>query len=300
MLAKFKSFLPLLLLFVGWLLSKPLLPLTPAIPYIVTAMLFMTFLKVHPEHIKLRASHWWLLALQLGLGALSYLLINLWHHEAAAAVMLCFLTPAATAGPAIVQLLKGDTGYNTTYVLLSHLSFILLVPLVFPMIGGIDRGRGLWLEMWDMFYEVAHLILPAIAAAWLLVWLRPKWAEKIGSYTQVNYTFWLFSLVLLIAHTTEKLSGQTGFEVFDLYLIAFLGLATCLMQYFLGHRLAPYLGGEQHALRHSLGQKNTNLSIWIAPLFLPAIVGMGITSYIIWQNIIISLLMSYYRKGAKS
>lgn len=300
LLSRLKGFIPLAVLTLGYLLSEALEAFTALIPYSILIMLFMTFLKVHPQHIKLRASHFTLLAIQLGLGLLVYLVSYHWWADAATSMLLCFLTPCATAGPPIVQLLKGDTPYITTYVLLTHAAFVVLTPFVFPYVGGIDTGESIALQMWHIFYQVAKLVLPSIVLAWLLVWWKPRLAERIGSYTQVSYWVWLLSLILLVAHTTEYLGRESRVELSDLYVIAGLGLATCLLQYLLGHRLSALLGIEQHASRHSLGQKNTSLAIWIAAIFLPPLDGIGITSYIIWQNIIISSVMSYYRGQQQS
>ncbi|MDY3089925.1 MAG: hypothetical protein SOW66_02225 [Porphyromonas sp.] len=299
MLSRLKGFVPLGVLLLGWLLSQPLDPLTPAIPYIITAMLFMTFLKVRPRDLRLHRSHWVLLTLQIVLAALAYALAAWWRHDIAVAMLLCFLTPSATAGPSIVQILGGNTAYTTTYVLLSHLMFVLLVPFVFPYVSNISLERSIWQQMWHIFYEVARLILPAIALAWTLVWWRPEWVARTGRYNAgVSYALWLLSLLLLIAHTTVYLEESRAFVWSDLALVALLGLLTCVIQYVLGHWLAPYLGSEQHATRHSLGQKNTSLAIWMAAIFLPPLAGIGITSYIIWQNITISSVMAYYQGRA--
>lgn len=296
MFARLKGFVPLLVLLVGWLLSSVLDPLTPAIPYIITAMLFMTFLKVRPQDLRLHSSHWVLLALQIALAALVYLCAVWWRHDVAVAMLLCFLTPSATAGPSIVQILGGNTAYTTTYVLLSHLMFVLLVPFVFPYVSGIALEVSIWEQMWHIFYEVARLILPAIALAWLLVWWCPRWVAHTNPYNAgISYALWLLSLLLLIAHTTVYLQQSQAFVWTDLALVSGLGLLTCAMQYWLGHCLAPYVGSEQHATRHSIGQKNTSLAIWMAAIFLPPLAGIGITSYIIWQNIIISSVMAYYK-----
>lgn len=296
MLERLKNFVPLLILVLGWLLSRPLDPLTPLIPYIITAMLFMTFLKIRPSDIRLHSSHWILLGVQLLLAFLSYLLAVSWRSDAAVAMLLCFLTPSATAGPPIVQILRGNAAYTTTYVLLSHLMFILVVPIAFPYVSDLVVAGTILGQMWDIFYYTARLILPAIALAWGLVWLFPRLGERLSARnTQVSYLLWLLSLLLLIARTTNYLEDSHQFVWQDLCLMALLGLITCVMQYALGHLLAGRIGAELHASRHSLGQKNTSLAIWIASIFLPPLAGIGITSYIIWQNIIISSVMSYYR-----
>lgn len=296
MLQRLRSFIPLGVLLLGYLLSEPLYPLSPVIPYIITAMLFMTFLKVRPRDLRFQRSHLYLLLVQLALAGIAYLAARWWHADAATSMLLCFLTPAATAGPSIVLILKGDTAYVTTYVLITHAALIVLAPFVFPLVSGLETASSLWQEMGHIFYHVARLIVPAIVAAWLLAWWQPRLAERWGSLAGVSYMLWLSSLLLLIAHTTVYLRTQSDIGPEDLGLVAGLGLVTCVLQYLLGHWLAPRLGIEQHAGRHSLGQKNTSLSIWIAAIFLPPLAGIGITSYIIWQNIVISLVMARYRR----
>lgn len=296
MLTKLGSFTPLFVLLLGYILSGLLDPLTPLIPYIVTAMLFMTFLKVRPRDLSFRPSHLWLLLLQIGLGGLIYLGLSCWRVDIATGMLLCFLTPCATAAPSIVTMLKGDTAYTTSYVLISHFALVILAPLIFPYVRGGEVASGLIYEMWHIFYEVSRLIIPAIVGAWLIVWIKPQLADTLGSKGGIGYSLWLLSLLLLIAHTTIYMETEASIATVDLVIMALLGLITCVGQYAIGHLIAPHLGVERHASRHCIGQKNTSLSIWIAAIFLPPFVGIGITSYIIWQNIIISLVMSHYRK----
>lgn len=84
--ARVKGFVPLMVLVLGYFLSEILDPLTPVIPYIITAMLFMTFLKVKPSDIKWRWSHLALLALQIALAIGVYLVLAPFHADAATAI----------------------------------------------------------------------------------------------------------------------------------------------------------------------------------------------------------------------
>lgn len=290
-----KDFAPLAILLCGWAMSRPLDLFSPVIPYIITLMLFMTFLKVRPRDISFNRGQFYLLFVQLGLGAVAYGLGYLISPEVGAVLLLCFLSPSATAGPSIVRLLGGDVAYTTTYVLLSHLSFVVLAPCLFPYIGTTKEVTELLPLMWDIFYQVFRLIAPAVAVAWLLVYVAPRWAKKIGDYTSISYALWLLSVLLLMAHSTESFARYGAISLSKLLLISCLGLISCVLQYVLGHYLAPYLGYDRHSVRHSLGQKNTSLAIWISAIFLPPIVSIGITSYILWQNLAISFVLARYK-----
>lgn len=289
-----RGLLPLLALLWGVVLSRWLAPWAPIIPYTISGMLFLTFLKVRPRDLRLRRSHLWLLIIQLSLSAIGYWVGVPLGALAAQAVLLLLLTPAATASPTIVMLLGGDAGYTTSYVLVSHAMVMLTAPLVLPLVGDHDttEAMGFVWQAKQIFWSIAPLIIPAIALAWGLLAVRPNLAEKISRVKRLPFGLWLLSLLLLIAHTTEFMKGYPGWSWADVGLLAALSLGACLIQFGLGHWLAPRLEGERHAMRHALGQKNTTLSLWLASLFLSPLVCVAIACYILWQNIMITYVLA--------
>ncbi len=291
-----RKLLPLLMMLFGALLGEWLEPLSPIIPWLISAMLFLTILGVCPEALRLRASHGWLLLVQSVLVALGYVLALPLGQTLAAAVLLCLITPAATAGPVVVRLLGGDAGFTTTYVLLSHLVIVLVAPIVLPWASGeaVAMSLGDFLaEAYRILYRVSVLILPALGLGWLMRRYMPRQADWLSAHAGLSMFCWLLSLLLLMGHTVQMLDEwEEGVSTSLMVSMGVVGLLSCLLQMGLGMWLAPRLGLEVSAVRHALGQKNTTLAIWLGALFLSPVVALASAAYIIWQNIAITYFMS--------
>lgn len=287
---------PLIVMLVGALLGEHLEPLVGVIPWIISMMLFLTFLGVRPESLRLRKAHGYLLLVQSLLVALGYVLALPLGQTLAAAVLLCLITPAATASPVIVRLLGGDAGFTTTYVLLSHLAIVLVAPIVLPWASGEAVSMSLGdfaLEASHILRQVSMLILPALGIGWLTRRYMPSLAGWLSSRPQLSMFFWHTSLLLLMGHTVHMIHEWEGGASGGLMLsMAVVGLLTCLLQMALGQWLAPRLGLDASAVRHALGQKNTTLAIWLGSLFLSPMVALSSAAYIVWQNMAITYLMS--------
>lgn len=291
-----RRLLPLIVMLVGALLGEHLEPLSGVIPWIISMMLFLTFLGVRPESLRLRRSHGYILLVQSLLVALGYVLALPLGQTLAAAVLLCLITPAATASPVIVRLLNGDAGFTTTYVLLSHLAIVLVAPVVLPWASGEAVAMSLEdfaLEAYRILRQVSMLILPALGIGWLVRRYMPRPANWLSSRPQLSMFFWHTSLLLLMGHTVHMIHEWEGGASVGLMLsMAVVGLLTCVLQMALGQWLAPRIGRDEAAVRHALGQKNTTLAIWLGSLFLSPMVALSSAAYIVWQNIAITYLMS--------
>lgn len=289
-MSQLRSLSPIIAMIVGVTLSSVFDPLTPAIPVIIAGMLFFAFLEVKPSQLRLVPSHFALLALQLGMALGSYWLFRSWGQVEAEGLFICFFTPAATAGPAIVLLLRGRVPYTTSYVLLSHLMVVLLGPILLPLIHGGDGGHFAQ-QAWAIFLKVFPMVGPAIALAWGIKWLLPKLGDYLTRQRSAPFLLWISSVLILMAHNTEFLKARPEIGWRDLLPLIIISLLTTALQYALGAPLARLLGSEPIATRHALGQKNTSLSLWLASLYLSPLTPMAIAGVILWQNIILAILM---------
>lgn len=281
----------------GWALGAHAVAAFPLIPYIIALMLFITFLGIRPRDMRLRRSHWLLLALQVGSSALAYALGRLLTDEVTAiALLYCVMTPAATAGPVIVRLLSGDVGYTTTYVLLSHLALVLTAPLVLPAVSsGGGATADFWAESLSILGSVSLLIVPALLGAWGLRALWPP-IVRLTEIRLLSFGLWLASLVLLMAQTAVGLVQQSAHGA-DVGAMALVALVTCAVQFVLGQYLGRRLVGDEVAIRHSFAQKNTTLAIWLATMCLPPVIALASAAYILCQNLVITFLLGRQRTG---
>lgn len=282
----------------GGMLAQWLSPLSPIIPYIISAMLFVTFLQIRPRDLSIRRSHALLMGVQ-AIGTVAAYLIGLSVSQTVAAgLLLCFITPAATAGPVVVGLLRGDSGYTTTYVLLSHAAIILVAPIVLPAVGRNLYDVSFAEQSYAIFAQIFPLIVPAIALAWAVRYVAPRSAERIGRQSWLSFTLWLVSLLLLMAHTVHFIRERDSIRMADIALMAGVGFVACVTQFAVGEWLGKRIGAERHAVRHACAQKNTTLAIWLASLFLTSLSALACAAYIIWQNLAIAYVLAKHKPSA--
>lgn len=291
MTQRLRGILPALAMLLGCLLAPYLSRLSSGIPLCISGMLFFTFLRLSPRQVVLRPVHLYLFGLQMLLSAVAYALLLPLDELWAEAALLCLMTPVATASPAIVSILRGDVGFITAFVLLSHILITFIVPLVFPYVGR-ESSLSFWAMAWEVFAIVFPLIILAIASAQLVRWLLPSLATRLNKLHETSFILWLCSLLLLMGHTTEYITSNPEIHWQTIAQMSLVGALACLLQFALGHLLGRFFGLEPHAARQSLGQKNTTLAIWLALLFLNPLTSLSAAAYIVVQNVVISLLMA--------
>ncbi len=283
-----KNLLPILFMVLGVLMYPISNAISYLIPWVIAAMLFLTYLKVKPRDMKLLPQHFVLLSLQLGLMMLSYVLFYYFNASLAEAIALCFLTPAATAGPAIVRLLSGRSGFTASYVLLTHFALIILAPLLFPLVHQSETEIAFYSLASSIFMTVAPLVILPMLLAWSLVYLKPKLSEGIAQNKQIPYVLWLFSVWLLMGKTTVYIMASQSLTAKSFVLVGGLSAVACALQFIVGGRFGQGFGIESKSSSHAMGQKNTSLAIWLATLYLSPEAALAAAAYILWQNLVIT------------
>ena len=80
-------------------------------PTLIFCMLFLTFCKISPRHMKFSRLHIWLLLIQLCGSLLVYAVIAPFNAELAQGVLICVLAPTATAAAVITGMLGGNVAF---------------------------------------------------------------------------------------------------------------------------------------------------------------------------------------------
>lgn len=285
-----KGLLPIIFMIAGGLIGDYARGLTPIIPYIISAMLFMTFLSVRPLDIVWKRSHFYLLGLHIVLGIIGYIATYPLGSELQNAALICLMMPAATASPAIVQALGGRPGYVIGYILLSHIFIVLIAPSIFPYLNT-TASSDFWQTARSVLHQIFNLVMPAILLAWGLRYLFPNVMKKISSKSGINIGLWYLSLVLLMAHIVSTSNIMMHTERFIAGIAC--GLICCVVQFAAGQWMGLRLDNNNHtAIRHALGQKNTTLGIWLASMYLSPYAVIAAASYVVWQNVLISYFLA--------
>lgn len=268
-------------------------------PLLIFAQLLLTFCKVEKmKELKPKAWHGWLLLFQslscLGIAALLvYYPMEETYREVFEGAMVCLICPTATAAAVITGKLGGSASTLTTYTLLSNLLAAVAVPLVFPLVEP-HADLTFFAAFLKILSKVFPLLLCPFILAWFLRIFMPKVHLFLLGFHHLAFYLWGVALAIVSGQTVHSLVNSDAPVTVEI-LIAFAGLVTCCLQFFLGKsiggRYNDRISGGQ-----ALGQKNTVLAIWMAYTYLNPLSSVGPGSYVLWQNIINSWQLWKMRK----
>ena len=253
-------------------------------PYLIFAMLLVTFSKISWKEIRFHPAHIGLLLIQL-LGSITvYLLIRPFNEVLAQGALLCLLAPTATAAVVITGMLGGNVAFLTAYVLFCNMAVAIAAPVYFSLIGVHDE--------FFFLQSIGHicqrifpiLILPLFIAVALRKWV-PKAHRMLIRIPQLTFYLWAIALTIVTGVTVRFVLNNDNPDYLIEIGLAVIALFFCCMQFIVGRRIGRRYG-DPISSGQGLGQKNTILAIWMAQTFLLPIVSIAPAAYILWQNII--------------
>lgn len=291
-----KYLLPIAMV-VGITFHKQLALLSPAIPYLLALMLFITYSRVNWVDIKPSKFHYILLSIQYVGSAIIYLILLPINEILAQGAMICMLTATATSAPVVTGLLGGSIATTAAYAIMSNLSVALIAPLFLSMVGNNESSIPLLTSFWQILRSVIPILVLPFVVTLLLRKIAPSVHKSIASAQIVSFYLWAVALTIVIGNITSYVRQQ-GTDHYRLEIaIAIVSLIICLLQFFFGKRIgAKY--GQTIAGGQSLGQKNTVLAIWLAQTYLNPLATLGPGMYVLWQNIVNS--WQIWRKKRKN
>ncbi len=276
------------------------------LPDFMFLVLFVTFCKVDFRRLLPVKWHLWigiqqvvfifaLLGIILGFGITGRALIML------EAILVCIISPAASAAAVVTAKLGGSLEEMTTYTFISNFISALLIPLCFPLLphtaGAMEQVEFVPLFLKILWQVGVVLILP-MGAAYIVKHGFHRLHRRIVGVKDLSYYLWGASLVVVSGTTAMNiLDAWAHTPVVFLLSIAALGLILCIIQFATGRFIGHYFDKIVEA-GQALGQKNTAFAIWVATAFLNPLSSVGPGCYILWQNIINSVeIWMVRRKG---
>lgn len=261
------------------------------LPLFMFLVLFVTFCKVDFRKLRPVMWHWWVGVFQvLFIGVLMALILG-FHMTSDSlilmeALLMCVISPCATAAAVVTQKLGGSLEQMTTYTFLSNFLTALLVPVCFPLIE-----KGADITFWAAFMKILHEVFLVLIVPMLLAYIVKhrlhRLHRKIISIHDLSYYLWACSL-MIVTGTTVKNIVHAEATVWLLTAIALLGLIICIVQFAVGRFVGHYFDHTQEA-GQALGQKNTAFAIWLSTAYLNPLSSVGPGCYILWQNIVNSI-----------
>ena len=267
-------------------------PICDAIlPLFMFLVLFVTFCKVDFRELRPVAWHFWTGLFQVVFIGVMMGLILGFHMTGDSlilmeAILMCIISPCATAAAVVTQKLGGSLEQMTTYTFLSNFITALLVPVCFPLI---EKGADMtfWAAFIKILYEVFIVLIVPMLLAYVVKHYMHRLHQRIISVRDLSYYLWSCSL-MIVTGTTVKNIVHANTTVALLMAIALLGLVMCIVQFAVGRFIGHYFNHTQES-GQALGQKNTAFAIWMAYTFLNPLSSVGPGCYILWQNIVNSV-----------
>lgn len=254
-------------------------------PYLIFAMLFITYCKLKISDFKPNRFEAYLLAAQVVMAFAAYGLTFWWNHTLAEGFFICFFIPTATAAPVITSMLGGSISKVATYSLMCNAMVAVFGPLVFAAIG--EHADMTFMQSFGMILrQVFPLILMPLALALALRYALPGLHAKVVGMQSLSFYLWAVSLFIVVGSSVSfAIRNWTPESAVTIILLAVAALAACLVQFKTG-RLIGARFNDKVAGGQGLGQKNTVLAIWLAMAYLNPLASLAPAAYVAWQNAI--------------
>ncbi|WP_294078677.1 transporter [Proteiniphilum sp. UBA5384] len=280
-----EKYLLLIAMVLGISFHRQLSVLSPAIPYLLAAMLFITYCRVRWSDIRPTKFHYILLSIQYGGSALIYLALRPFNETLAQAAMVCMLTATATSAPVVTGILGGSIAVTAAYALISNLSVALLAPVFLSLIGKSAETVSMTTSFWHIFRSVMPILILPFLLALLLRKTAPTVHRKVQSAQIISFYLWAIALTIVIGNVTNYVQLQGNGHYRLEIILAAVSLVICLLQFYFGRKIGSRFG-QTIAGGQSLGQKNTILAIWLTQTYLNPLAAVGPGMYVIWQNLV--------------
>ena len=261
------------------------------LPLFMFLVLFVTFCKVDFHQLRPVGWHFWVGVFQLLFIALLMALMVGGKMTGSSlilmeSILMCVISPCATAAAVVTQKLGGSLEQMTTYTFISNFITALMVPVCFPMIEK-SADMTFMSAFIKILYEVVVVLLVPMLLAYIVKHHLHRLHRWILSIRDLSYYLWACSL-MIVTGTTVKNIVHAETTVTLLMAIALLGLVLCVVQFAVGRFVGHYFNHTQEA-GQALGQKNTAFAIWLSSTYLNPLSSVGPGCYILWQNIINSI-----------
>lgn len=262
-------------------------------PWLIFAMLLVTFCRINPAKLRFSRLSWWLIAIQFfGSLALYFCFLPLGNDIAAGAFLVVFC-PTATAAPVVTAILGGSIDLVVAYSILSNVVVAITAPFIFTMMG--NDGVEFMSALSSTALRVIPLIIAPLIVALIMRKLTPKIHVSLAHHSEISFYIWAFSLIIVVGNSVSRILAEPSGLIPDMIALAVVSLVLCLLQFVIG-RILGKASGDPVAGAQSLGQKNTVLAVWMALTWLNPVVSVAPAAYVAWQNTVNSLQIFLHQK----
>lgn len=264
------------------------------IPYLIFAMLLLTYVNLSWRDIKFTRLHLYLILIQIFASIGLYFALNPINPILAQGIMILVVAPTATSAPVIVGMLRGNIASVTAYGLISNFTAVLLAPILFAYVGHNDMPFSNSVIL--ITSRIGFLLVVPFVLAILINKFTPNAAKVLKSNSGISFYLWSIALTVVTARTVQFVIDQGKEHIVIEIIIAAAAFVVCGLQFWAGRRLGREFD-DTVAGGQGLGQKNTVLAIRMAQMYLHPLSSLAPGAYVLWQNSINSYQVWRKRKG---
>ena len=282
---RFRPYVLPIAIVLGLLLHKWCAIFSFLVPFIIFAILLLTFTAVDLRKLRFSMLDLWLMLFQIVVSTGGYTLITLLggSHIVAEGLLIGVLCPVASSVAVIACLLGANRETVTTYTIVGNLMVALVAPVVFSLVGD-HPELDIVDSMLLMFTKIGSTLALPFFLAVLLQLLLPKANALLARYNALGFYLWAIALLFTLGQTIDYifLNGDGNWS--SIIWLGGLSLLFCVVQFatgrWLGKKYGDVIGGGQ-----LLGQKNTAFGIWMANTFLSPLSSVFLAFYSVFQNV---------------
>lgn len=252
-----------------------------AVRWVLCIMVFLACLQLDLSQLKLRKEHFVISGINIAMGVIPYFLLKFLipsQPVLADAAFFTGITPTATAAPVVVSFLNGRVGFALTGFTVTNIAVSFSLLFLLPVVAGNFS--------FDFIRSVADTLFCVIGIPFFLALLLRKifpgvksLPEKLKHFSFLLWSFMLF-VMASIARTHFLEHPEEPFS--QVLLIGLISLVICICNFSLGR-----IFSRKKFCRESsqiLGQKNTNLTLYLSLHYSGALTAMGPIFYVLWHN----------------
>lgn len=261
------------------------------IKWLLSAMLFFSFLNLKISFKSISLQHLLIAVANIAFGTLVFFVIKPFNLSIALAASIIALAPTAIAAPVMASLLKANVTWLALSTIVTNMLVALLLPFYIPYVYGIDNNVGVLVLM----KSLATIFFIPFILAQIIQKHSPYFLQLFSKFKNATFSLFVGNIFLASAKSSNFILFET--EVSNdiiIYISLFTAIICCL-----NFSIGSILGRKKNKLEASLafGQKNTMFAVWIALTYINPLVSLAPMSYVLFQNIYLSLLL--YRRNKK-
>ena len=300
MIQKLRSYVLPIAIVLGLLLHKWCSYLSFTVPYLIFAILLLTFTAVDIKKLRFNILYLWLMAFQIVVSLACYLLLKTLNVDniIAEGVLIGVLCPVAASVTVISCMLGANRETVTAYTIFGNLMVAIVAPIYFSFIGT-QQDMPFLQSFWLILRHIGSIIGLPFFIALVLQLFTPRLNNAIARFKGLSFYIWSLALLLTLGQTINFIfiHGEGNWQ--NIAILGLLSLLFCILQFGLGRLIGRHYG-DAISGGQLLGQKNSAMGIWMANCYLSPLASVFMAFYSVYQNVFNSWQMWHHNRKVDS